>query len=158
MSFAVAIDFVLRHEGGDVNDPDDPGGHTRFGISKRAHPDEDIGALTRDRAAEIYRYSYWDACRCDELPAALALMVFDSAVNQGPRAAVETLQRAVGTVPDGILGPLTLDAAKRAAGRSAVIAMAAERGFRYGRTKNFERFGRGWMRRLIDCTVLALEA
>ncbi|MBI5843910.1 MAG: hypothetical protein HZB23_04475 [Deltaproteobacteria bacterium] len=48
----------MAHEGGYVNDPADPGGETRFGISRRAYPNEDIKALTRERAAEIYYRDY----------------------------------------------------------------------------------------------------
>lgn len=158
MTFEVALDFVLAQEGGDVNDPDDPGGHTRFGISQRAHPDEDIGALTRSRAAEIYRSDYWDACRSDDLPSPLRLLVFDAAVNQGPRAAIEMLQLAVGTIPDGIIGPKTLAAAKTKGGLGeSVLNMAAERAFRYGKSANFAKYGRGWMRRLFAATAMALE-
>ena len=52
---------VIEREGGErlVNDPDDPGGLTKWGISKRAHPDEDIANLTLDDAIRIYQDKYW---------------------------------------------------------------------------------------------------
>jgi lysozyme family protein len=53
-SFDAAISFVLSHEGGYSFDENDPGGETRWGISKRSHPNEDIKNLTVDRAKEIY--------------------------------------------------------------------------------------------------------
>ena len=59
-SFDEIIDIVLEHEGGYVNDPDDPGGETNFGIAKRSHPDVDIANLTKAGAKEIYKAEYWD--------------------------------------------------------------------------------------------------
>jgi lysozyme family protein len=52
-NFDLAVEFVLRHEGGLVHNPHDPGGTTNFGISQRAYPEVDIGNLTRDEAKEI---------------------------------------------------------------------------------------------------------
>ena len=59
-AFAKAIAFTLQREGGHVNDPDDPGGETNFGLSKRAYPYLDIAGLTLDQATHIYRRDYWD--------------------------------------------------------------------------------------------------
>ena len=53
------IEIVLEHEGGYVNDPDDPGGETNFGIAKRSHPDVDIANLTKEDAKIIYYQDYW---------------------------------------------------------------------------------------------------
>lgn len=81
--FRKALGFVLPQEGGYVNDPDDPGGETKWGISKRAYPNEDIKNLTPERACTIYATDYWDACGCDAIPFPLNVAVFDSAVNCG---------------------------------------------------------------------------
>jgi lysozyme family protein len=81
-SFAEAITFVLSHEGGYSNDPDDPGGETRWGIDKRSHPNEDILNLTVDRAKEIYLEEYWTPI-ADTLPFPCDVIAFDTAVNQG---------------------------------------------------------------------------
>lgn len=77
--FDQAVAFVLAEkiEGGYVNDPRDPGGETKFGISKRSYPREDIKALTRDRAITIYKRDYWDKPGCDKLPPKLAVALFD---------------------------------------------------------------------------------
>ena len=98
ISFARAVAFVLAQEGGYSNDPNDPGGETRYGISKRRYPAEDIRNLTVERARELYRRDYWDKNRCGELPAHMALCVFDAAVNGG--APVRWLQMAVGASID----------------------------------------------------------
>lgn len=79
MSFETALTFTLQWEGGYVNDPDDPGGETNFGIAKRSHPHEDIKNLTRERAAEIYKEGYW----FEGLAEPLASAAFDTAVNVG---------------------------------------------------------------------------
>lgn len=82
--FRKALQFVLQWEGGYVFDPDDPGGETKWGISKRAHPDLDISLLTPEEAAQIYADEYWDALGCDSIEFPLNVAVFDSAVNIGP--------------------------------------------------------------------------
>jgi hypothetical protein len=82
-SFDKALSFVLSWEGGYSNDPNDAGGETNFGISKRAYPNEDIKNMTMDRAMEIYRNDYWNACNCDDLPYPLDMVIFDTAVNMG---------------------------------------------------------------------------
>lgn len=68
---------------GYVNDPHDPGGETKYGISKRAHPDEDIKNLTLERAGEIYFQDYWLPNHCFQLDWPMNLCVFDTAVNMG---------------------------------------------------------------------------
>lgn len=86
-SFDKALAFVLKWEGGYTCDPDDPGGETRWGISKRAHPGLDIANLTEEQAAEIYRTEYWDGAGCDDLPYPLDVCIFDCAVNCGVHVA-----------------------------------------------------------------------
>lgn len=151
-TFANALDFVLAYEGGYVNDPADPGGETNFGISRRAYPQEDIRGMTRERAAEIYRRDYWDACRCDELPPLMAVAVFDCAVNQGVRRAVRLYQAVLRVQPDGVMGPQTI-AQARAAGDRPLGLFLAERATAYAtlvaHRPESMRFCRGWMRRLF---------
>ncbi len=86
-NFERALKLVLDHEGGYVNDPDDPGGETKYGISKRAYPSLDIKNLTVEQAAGIYWRDYWDACSCDQLAYPMDITVFDTAVNCGCGAA-----------------------------------------------------------------------
>jgi lysozyme family protein len=109
--FLRALAFTLEWEGGYVRDPDDPGGETKYGISRRAYPDLDIASLTQERAAEIYRDDYWDAMNLDEvaeISEELAIVLFDTAVNVGGHRAAEWLQEAVQAEQDGIVGPETL--------------------------------------------------
>ena len=85
--FEQCVKFVLDHEGGYVNHPDDPGGETNFGISKRAYPDLDIKNLTIEEAKEIYKRDYWDKIPLthsgDYYSLGSAMIMFDTAVNMG---------------------------------------------------------------------------
>lgn len=82
-NFERSIAFVLRHEGGYVNDPRDPGGETKFGISKRAYPALDIKSITEEQAKGIYKRDYWDKAGCGALDWPLCLVHFDACVNLG---------------------------------------------------------------------------
>lgn len=130
--FPQAFSIVVGEEGGYVNDPADPGGETKFGISKREYPNLDIGQLTLEQAQAIYQRDYWAALNCDSHPWEMALVLFDCGVNQGVSAA------------KGIL-----------ASAQTATEFQAERSLRYARAENFGRFGRGWMRRLFNVFKLA---
>ena len=126
-TFDRALDLTLRFEGGYANHPDDPGGETKYGISKRAYPHLDIRNLTREQAAEIYRRDYWRAARCDELPEQVAIAHFDCAVNCGVETAARILQRAANVKDDGEIGPVTLAAVRAADPARLVERMLLER-------------------------------
>jgi lysozyme family protein len=79
----VALRFVLRWEGGYVNDPKDPGGETNYGISKRSYPDEDIKNLRPERALYLYQRDYWNPIGGDNLPLPMCVVALDSAINCG---------------------------------------------------------------------------
>jgi len=100
--FNHAFDFTLGWEGGYVNDPNDPGGETKFGISKRANPSVDIKALTVDGAKKIYKAKYWDAAGCKEMDWPLNCVMFDMAVNLGVSRA-KSLYREVGDNPEELI-------------------------------------------------------
>lgn len=154
-AFDRAAAFVLadRIEGGYVNDPRDPGGMTKFGISKRSYPKLDIANLTRDEATAIYRRDYWDAVDGSALPSKIAVAAFDAAVNQGVSAAVLLLQRAAGVDADGVIGPVTKAAIAAADEETLLTEFLSWRLKRYAHTANAATFMRGWANR-----VLALHA
>ena len=93
-TFDEIIEQVLEHEGGYVDDPTDSGGETKYGISKRAYPDEDIKALTVERAKELYKRDYWDRFKCGQLPDRIRHIYFDMCVNMGGGRATKILQEA----------------------------------------------------------------
>ena len=142
------IDRVLSHEGGYVNDPRDPGGETKFGISKRAYPGVDIKNLTRDQAINIYRRDFWDRVQGDKLPRAFAFQALDAAVNHGIGNAVRWMQRAAGVADDGVIGPMTLAAVSRADPADLVLKFNGERLRFYTKLSTFDAFGRGWVNRV----------
>jgi lysozyme family protein len=112
--FADAVRWVIDVAEGGAHLVTDQGGLTRWGISQRAYPGEDIAHLTRQRAEALYARDYWEPIHGDALPGALALVVFDGAVNHGPVRALQLLQQCLGVTADGIMGPETLHEARRA--------------------------------------------
>lgn len=130
-NFERAFEIVVGVEAGYVNDSEDSGGETKFGISKRAYPKEDIKNLTLERAKILYFNDYWLECHCQALSWPWALVVFDCAVNQGVADALTLLKRYQGDLGEFL----------------------AERGVQYAENKKFSLYGRGWMRRLITITI-----
>jgi lysozyme family protein len=157
MTFDQAIKFVLRFEGGYANDPDDPGGETNFGLSKKTYPNLDIKALTEEAAKLFYRNDYWVKMRCDELPKDLRLMVFDCAVNQGISRATRMLQGAVGAKQDGLMGPITVAASREIPVGLALSNMALLRHTHYTRLPHWPKFGAGWSKRLLQVVLETIE-
>lgn len=155
--FTKVIDRVLAHEGGYVNHPKDPGGETNWGIAKRSYPNVDIKRLTRDGAIAIYRRDFWDRVQGDKLPPAVAFQVFDAAVNHGPGNAVRWLQRAAGVADDGLLGPVSLAAIRKAEPTDLVLRFNACRLEFYASLTTFPTFGKGWVRRVAGNLRSAAE-
>lgn len=153
--FNEAVELVLRHEGGWVNDPDDPGGETNFGISKRQFPSLDIKNLTREQAKEIYRKDYWlplyDGIENQEV----ANSLFDMAVNAGVQTAIKLLQRTLNEllagplVVDGVFGPKTLSAVNACDGETLYKWFTIQR-ITYYASLNKQKFIKGWVRRAMD--------
>ena len=152
-AFDACFTVVVGEEGGYTDDPNDPGGETNWGISKAAYPALDIKDLTEAAAKAIYQRDYWAPSQCDGLPAALAMMVFDAAVNNGVQRAKEWLQAAVGVATDGVIGPQTLAALKTATATPAGVQgtcaeFLARRLDFMAALKTWQSFGLGWSRRL----------
>lgn len=155
--FARCAAQVLQAEGWGAytNDPSDPGGPTRWGITLealsawRGHPciAVDVMNLGEDEALAIYRAKYWRTVSGDQLPGGVSLMAFDCAVNQGPGHSARWLQGAAKVAVDGEIGPETL-AAVRAANPVALLeAFKAERLASYQNDAGWARFGHGWTNR-----------
>jgi len=156
MNFDKAFDIVVGLEGGYSNNLKDPGGETKFGISKRSYPNVDIPNLTLDQAKQIYQKDYWSACHCDNMPWPLSAFVFDCAVNQGTDPAIKLLQRALDTTQDGIIGSVTI----RLAGESRLWHWArfmTYRAERYASTVNYGAFGEGWLIRIFTLAMSAMK-
>lgn len=150
MNIEQALAMLLRHEGGYVYHPDDPGGETNHGITVAVARQHGYTGHMRDMplsvAATIYRKQYWSMIKADELPGALRFHVFDAAVNSGHVQAIKWLQRAAGVKDDGIVGPMTL----RAAASVSPAKYSATRLRFMTELKTWPTFGKGWARRIAD--------
>lgn len=150
MNFDQAFDRLMGHEGGYVNDPNDPGGETKWGVSKRCYPNLDIESLTRDQAKTIYQTDFWERLHGEKLPDGVAFQVFDFAVNSGIETAVRKLQSAVRVADDGHWGPVS-QAALEAMNESDIILRLLAQRLRYmASLKNWPSSGRGWARRIAN--------
>ncbi len=108
--FNAAMVDLLDEEGGYSNDPDDPGGETKWGIDKASYPNVDIKNLTVEGAKAIYWRDWWSPLLDHGVPPKTLAKLFDVSVNIGKGPAYKFLQRAIFTTADGQLGPLTQQA------------------------------------------------
>jgi lysozyme family protein len=165
-NFFKSLEMVLKHEGGFVDHPDDPGGATNKGITHKTYSDflgrplEDVDELKNipdEHVQLIYKQGYWDKVKGDNLPSGLDFAIFDWAVNSGPGRAAKALQKAVGATADGAIGPKTLEAVEAADAAKTIKAVADEREAFYKSLRTFNTFGKGWLRRNKETRDFALE-
>jgi len=163
-AFLQAFAIIVGTEGGLTTNPADAGNWTGgktgageckgtcWGISAASYPHLSIATLTLEQAQEIYRRDYWTKIHADDLPAALALLAFDSAVNNGVGQAVRWLQTMAGTTTDGAMGPVTLAKVRALVKKDGLDAVCAEylalRMFMMATLPTWRTFGLGWARRL----------
>lgn len=153
MNFTEALKHVLKHEGGYIDHPNDPGGETNFGITVAVARENgylgDMRTIPMSVVESIYKRKYWDKVRADEMPESVRFALFDYAVNSGPSAAIRALQRVLGVADDGVLGPMTLAAAQaQSDGLGARL-----NGYRLKfmtDLKIWPTFGKGWARRIAE--------
>ena len=155
--FNSAMEVVFKHEGGYVNHPNDPGGETNYGITKRSYPELDIKNLTKEQAKTIYYTDYWKKFGFDRIEdCKIATKVFDMGVNMGGHTAIKLLQSALGLINqevtvDGLIGPQTLGAieeSNRILLRDALCLKAKERYIHLmARNSRLLSFRRGWYNR-----------
>ena len=162
-NFSPALKLLLDSEGGFVNHPEDPGGMTNLGVTKKvweswvghAVSEKVMRALTPEKVAPLYKKKYWDAVKADDLPDGLDYLMFDFAVNAGPGRAIKTMQKAIGTTPDGDIGPKTIQALKNADNSELVAKFSAEKEAFYRSLPTFGTFGKGWLRRVAEAKTHA---
>ncbi len=155
--FDELVEIIFEHEGGLVDDPNDPGGRTIYGIAITHHPEAWAdGTPTKDESKAIYRRDYWELIKGDLLHPAVALCVFDSAVNQGTRKASKMLQEACGASVDGIIGKQTTGKANKNPGRT-VERFMVKRVEHYASISGWKHYSTGWMKRVFRVHKEALE-
>lgn len=165
-SYDEALRRLLVHEGGYTNHPSDPGGPTNFGITihdyrkyvKGNATAADVRAMTLGDAKAIYRSKYWNAQRCDTLPAGLDYSVFDYGVNSGIGRSGKVLRRVLG-LPDNmstITDQVLVAVAKR--DPSALIVAINDERLRFLKSlKTWPVFGAGWGRRVAEVRSFSLR-
>lgn len=162
-NFDESLKAILKHEGGYVNHPSDPGGRTNLGVTQKvweewvgkAVGESEMRALTPATVAPMYRKKYWDAVKADDLPDGLDYLMFDFAINAGPGRAIKTMQKAIGTTPDGAIGPKTMQSLKDADQAELVAKFSAEKEAFYRSLPTFATFGKGWLRRVAEAKTHA---
>ena len=132
-----SLEFVLKWEGGYVNDPSDPGGETKWGISKRAHPSLNIRGLTPEDALKIYRKDYWDNLGCGDIEFPSCVAVLDTGVNCG-------VQRTRGWM-------------RQAESVDAMLKIRESHYIELSKQPRFAKYLRGWLNRLNDLRKLMEE-
>lgn len=158
-----AFKAVLKHEGGFVNHPRDPGGMTNLGVTKRAWEEytgqladeSEMRSLTSELVKPFYKAKYWDKIKGDDLPSGVDYAAYDLAVNSGPTRAAKYLQQIVGVPADGIIGPKTLAAIKEAPADEVIDALCGMRMDFLKALPTFDTFGKGWTRRVAEVETKA---
>ena len=162
-NFERALAAVLRHEGGFVNHPMDPGGMTNLGCTKRVWEEwvgqpvseADMRALKRTDVAPLYKARYWDKVRGDDLPDGVDYAAFDFAINSGPGRAARMLQEVVGVTADGVIGPKTLAAVHAMPARGVIKQYQSARLAWLQSLSTWAIFGRGWGRRVLEVAEMS---
>ena len=159
-AFEKAFEDVIGLEGGYVNDPKDPGGETKFGISKRSYPKIDIKDLSLEDANGIYKRDFWEQLGLDEINPEVAREIFEVAVNAGLKRSTRITQRALnylgeGLEEDGLMGPKTRKAIQKWVKKDKLALLKVQNGEQYlyykrsiRRNPKLHRFARGWLRRI----------
>jgi len=157
--------MVLKHEGGYVNHPKDPGGMTNLGVTKRAweqyvgrEVDEaTMRGLTPEKVKPFYKAMYWDKIKGDQLPSGVDYAAYDLAVNSGVGRAAKYLQQIAGVPADGVIGPKSMEAILACDAAETVDAICDRRLDFLKALPTWETFGKGWGRRVADVESKASE-
>ncbi len=171
-NLSFALSEILKHEGGYVDNPHDPGGATNMGITRKTLalwrgikpwsklPKNEVKRIKMTEVRAIYKARYWDLIRANKLPSGLDLALFDFAVNSGVARAAKTLQTLLKVRRDGIVGVITLRALKREIERVGVAVIIKNicqiRLSFLQRLSIFSTFGRGWKRRVASVLRVSL--
>lgn len=173
MNFDKALNFVLKEEGGYVNNPNDSGGATNFGVIQKTYDKyrkakglelQSVRRITRAEVIEIYHNGYWLAGRCETILTThpnLALVHFDACVNCGILGAARILQRALGDVKvDGIIGAITLASLWAKPEIDLIHDYCEERNHFYfslaARRPKDKEFLKGWLYRVARVRIEAI--
>ncbi len=154
MNFEDCIKIVLKHEGGFVNDPNDRGGETIFGITVAVARNygykDDMKDLPLQTAKDIYKANYWNKVKANDLPEEVRYIVFDTAINMGVTRASKFLQEAAGVEQDGIIGSQTIAASQMVTKEKYALIRMYFYCQIVRRDKSQAKFIGGWSNRVMD--------
>lgn len=150
VTFDITASRLLSAEGNYVNNPDDPGGETKYGISKRSYPNLNIKDLTFEDAKAIYKKDFWDTVNADSLYPSVTFQLFDFAINSGIQTAIRYLQRSVGVADDGHWGPISKAAAAKMSENDMLMLLNANRLEFMTSLSTWPTFAKGWARRIAQ--------
>lgn len=152
-----SLKYVRADEGGNDDDPDDPGGRTSRGIIQREYdawraarqlPKNDVWKATDDEVNAIYQEQYWDPW-CPQFPTGLDYLFFDMDVNMGFHEAATLLQRGLGVKTDGKLGIVTLGALKACDPAKTIATITTAKATFYHQLRTWWKYGKGWTARYM---------
>lgn len=158
----IVLGWLGLSEGGEVNHPDDPGGHTNHGVTQVALDDwrkanglgpQSVSHLTKDEADTIFIDNYFRPVWFDRLPSGLDYAMADYSVNSGASRPIKSLQKIVGAKADGVLGVNTMAKINARDPVDLVIALCEERFAFMQRLKNWKTFKNGWTSRVMGAEI-----
>jgi len=168
-----SVELMLQSEGGYSDDQRDSGNHlpdgrqgsTMLGVTQynwenwigHEVTQDQMKKLTPDDVKPFYKKKFWDVCRCDDMPSGIDYLVFDFAVNAGCGGSAKVLQRAVGVVPDGGIGPITLAAVSKYNADELIEKFSEAKEAFYRSLSNFDVYGKGWLNRVAIVKIAALS-
>jgi lysozyme family protein len=164
-NFDRSLKLVLKSEGGYVNNPKDPGGETMMGVTKAAWStylkrpiaNGEMAKLTVADITPFYKALYWDKSYCPQLPLGIDYMVFDASVNMGVGQSIRLLQKSLGCVADGVIGPNTMKLINETSVNDMIDKFSAQKEQFYRSLALFNTFGKGWLSRVAQVKQNAKE-
>jgi lysozyme family protein len=170
-NFTTSLAHILKSEGGFQDDPRDSGnklpdgrkGCTNLGVTQAVWEayvghkvsTADMKGLTPDKVAPFYKHKYWDAVHANDLPSGIDYLTFDFAINAGTGRAIKLLQRVVGALPDGDIGPKTLAAIKAQDIKELINKYTNAKKEFYRAIPSFNIYGKGWLARTSAVDTIA---
>ncbi|MEP9376219.1 glycosyl hydrolase 108 family protein [Aquabacter sp. CN5-332] len=169
-NYSRAYALVRKYEGGNDDDPHDPGGRTSRGIIQSEYdryraaigqPKKDVWTASEDEIASIYRSGYWDKQHCDQIQSGVDIVVWDAGVNSGVAQSAKWAQRGANAqgkalTVDGKLGPATIEALNACEPVALINSMCDQRLAMLKGLPTWGRYGKGWTSRVVDLRKAAL--
>lgn len=172
-NFQKSLDCILKAEGGFTDDFRDPGNHlsdgragcTNMGVTQAAWEEyvghkvsiADMKSLTKEQVGKFYKSKYWDRVQADALPIGLDFLATSFAINAGVGSSAKLLQKCINAIPDGMIGPRTLQAIAGVNSKELIEKFSEAKEHYYQTLKTFPIYGEGWINRVASEKTIAIE-